>query len=134
MFGEDFKKFVVENKLVTFAASWAVAVGATSLIHSTVGDIFLPSVYLVIVFLLKQLGHEYQETSGYLSVFEKANKVNIGNFLKEFISFIITMTLLYNFIIFIGNNWVDDNGKYKQDNMSTTKDQSVPNFAPYSGV
>lgn len=111
---ERFKKFVIENKLVSNAAGWVVAVSSTVLIQSSVGDVLLPSLYFTILFLMQKIGIPYDEKSGYLSIFEKVNKINLSNFIKELLSFAIMLTILYYTITFVINNLIDEKGNYKQ--------------------
>ena len=124
---ERFKKFVIDNKLVSNAAGWIVAVSSTVLIQSTVGDVLLPTIYFCIVFLMHKIGFPYEEKSGYLSIFEKVNKINISNFLKEFISFAIMLTILYYIITFVINNLIDEKGNYKQQSPNQISPTVSPN-------
>jgi len=136
---ENFKKFVIDNNLVSYATSWVVAVAATTLIRSTVGDLFLPSVYLLIVFLLNKTGFpvEKETSTGILSIFEKVKKINLSNFLNELISFIIIIIILYYIITFVILNWIDENGNYqkqkdKQPKTSTSSQPDISNnFYPF---
>ena len=127
---ERFKKFVIDNKLVSNAAGWIVAVSSTVLIQSTVGDVLLPSIYFCIVFLMHKIGFPYEEKSGYLSIFEKVNKINISNFLKEFISFAIMLTILYYIITFVINNLIDEKGNYKQQSPTSPISPTVSTTNP----
>lgn len=111
---EKFKKFVVENKLVSYAASWVVAVTATVLVQSFVGDIVLPTLYIAISCTFSFFGFKLGKNFDFLNAFEKVKKINVSNFLKELISFIIMLFLLYYSITYFLNNLVDADGKYME--------------------
>lgn len=90
---EDFRKFVLDNNLISYSISWIVAITSTLLIQSAVGDILLPTVYFSMVFLFSKIGAETNPV--FSAVFEKVNKINVANFFKELISFFVVVLLLY---------------------------------------
>lgn len=90
---EDFRKFVLDNNLISYSITWVVAITVALLIQSAVGDILLPTVYFSMVFLFSKIGAETNPV--FSSVFEKVNKINVANFLKELISFFVVIFLLY---------------------------------------
>lgn len=90
---EDFRKFVLDNNLISYSITWVVAITVALLIQSAVGDILLPTVYFSMVFLFSKIGAESNPI--FSSVFEKVNKINVANFLKELISFFVVILLLY---------------------------------------
>lgn len=90
---EDFRKFVLDNNLISYSITWVVAITVALLIQSAVGDILLPTVYFSMVFLFSKIGAESNPI--FSSVFEKVNKINIANFLKELISFFVVILLLF---------------------------------------
>jgi large-conductance mechanosensitive channel len=90
----DFKKFLSDNKVIGTVIAVIVAYSAWDLIQSLVGDIILPSIYFLI---FQRINPRY--TNG---IFEPMNKLNIPNFIKEFLSFamvlFVTFTLIYQII------------------------------------
>jgi len=101
----DLKAFIIENNLVSYSVSWVVAVTFTLFIQSAVGDILLPSMYYIYQAIKLSLGFSNRvETVD--SIFEKVNKINLANFLKETISFILILLVLYLLIKDIINNWI----------------------------
>ena len=101
----DLKAFIIEHNLITYSVSWVVAVTFTLFLQSAVGDILLPSMYYTFQAIKMGLGFT-EKTEHVDSIFEKVNKINVANFLKEAISFTLILLVLYIIIKDIINNWV----------------------------
>ena len=112
---EDFRKFVLDNNLISYSISWIVAITSTLLIQSAVGDILLPTVYFSTVFLFSKIGAETNPV--FSAVFEKVNKINVANFFKELISFFVVVLLLYFLTREVMTKWMGK--QYVNDGSNT---------------
>lgn len=101
----DLKAFIVEHNLITYSVSWVVAVTFTLFIQSAVGDILLPSLYYLTQAFKMAFGFKDETTSSVDSIFEKVNKINVANFLKETITLVLILLVLYVLIKDVINNW-----------------------------
>ena len=101
----DLKAFIIEHNLISYSVSWVVAVTFTLFIQSAVGDILLPSFYYIFQAIKISLGFSNRVDS-VDSIFEKVNKINVANFLKETITLFLILLVLYVLIKDIINNWV----------------------------
>lgn len=99
------KMFILEHNLISYSVSWVVAVTFTLFIQSAVGDILLPSLYYAFLAIKTGLGYS-TPTSSVDSIFEKVNKINVANFLKETITLFLILLVLYILIRDILNNWI----------------------------
>jgi len=90
----NFKQFLDDNKVIGTVIGVIIAYSAWDLIQSLVGDIILPTIYFLI---FQRINSKY--TNG---IFEPMNKLNIPNFIKEFLSFtmvlFVTFTVIYQII------------------------------------
>lgn len=101
---KDLKIFILENNLISYSVSWVVAVTFTLFIQSAVGDILLPSIYYLFLAIKTSLG--YSTSPNVDSIFEKVNKINVANFLKEAVSFFCILIILYILIRDVLNHWI----------------------------
>ena len=85
-----FKQFLIDNKVIGTVIGVIIAYSAWDLIQSLVGDIILPTIY----FLIFQRIHP-KYTNG---IFEPMNKLNIPNFIKEFLSFMVVLFVTFSLI------------------------------------
>lgn len=114
----DLKSFIIEHNLISYSVSWVVAVSFTLFIQSAVGDILLPSIYYIFQSIKMALGFSNRIVSVESSLFEKVNKINVANFLKETISLFLILLVLYILIKDIIDNWVQIPIQQQQKNGS----------------
>lgn len=128
----NLKAFILEHNLISYSVSWVVAVSFTLFIQSAVGDILLPSLYYIFQAIKLGLGFTNREET-VDSIFEKVNKINVANFLKETITLFLILVVLYVLIKDIIDNWVSTTGGgglIKSSN--TTNTPSVSNASSSS--
>jgi large-conductance mechanosensitive channel len=113
----DFKEFLNENKVVGTVIGVIIAYSAWELIQSLVGDIILPSAYLLI---FQRINTKY--TSG---IFEPMNKLNIPNFIKEVLSFFIVIFVTFTLVYHIINNNLLNNKVNEQPNENINDDINI---------
>lgn len=85
------KKFVVDNNIVGTSAGVGVGLAAKDGIQSLVNDIIMPSLVSLFHYL------NFDTASKFLPVGEKA-KLNVVNFIKQMITFIITVGVSFLFV------------------------------------
>jgi large-conductance mechanosensitive channel len=90
---DEIRDFILENKIISAAVGWVIAISVAQTIQSAVGDIILPSVYFFIMYLsgFYHLSH----LSKLSPIFEGSDKINIMRFLKEFISMVIVFIITF---------------------------------------
>jgi large-conductance mechanosensitive channel len=115
----DFKKFLNDNKVIGTVIGVIVAYSAWDLIQSLVGDIILPSIYFLI---FQRINPKY--TNG---IFEPMNKLNIPNFIKEFLSFAMVLFVTFTVIYQIISNKLLDIANDNKNNDNKDNDEK-PNF------
>jgi large-conductance mechanosensitive channel len=93
---KDFNNFLNDNKIIGTVIAVIIAYSAWDLIQSFVGDIALPTIYFLI---FQRISTKYTSM-----IFEPMNKLNIPNFIKEFLSFIIVLFVTFTLIYQILNN------------------------------
>jgi large-conductance mechanosensitive channel len=89
---ESFYNFIVSNGIVSTTAAVVIAYSAWDFIKSFVGDLLLPGLYFLLVFPFIQ---NWENHSVY---FAPVEKLDIPNFLKNFISFFLVVLLTYSLI------------------------------------
>jgi large-conductance mechanosensitive channel len=90
---QHFGDFVVQHGIVSTTAAWIIAYAAWEFIKSFVGDLFLPGLYFTVIFPF--VG---EKSNWHSVVFAPMEKLDIPNFLKNFISFFIVLFLTYYLI------------------------------------
>jgi large-conductance mechanosensitive channel len=85
------KKFVLDNNIVGTSAGVGVGLAAKDGIQSFVNDIIMPSLASLFHYL------NFDAASKFLPVGEKS-KLNIVNFIKQMITFIITVAVSFIFV------------------------------------
>jgi large-conductance mechanosensitive channel len=88
-----FSEFVVQHGIVSTTAAVVIAYSAWDFIKSFVGDLFLPGLYFTVIFPF--VG---EKSDWHSVVFAPMEKLDIPNFLKNFISFFIVLFLTYYII------------------------------------
>jgi large-conductance mechanosensitive channel len=88
---DEFKNFLIDNRIITTLVGVIIAYSAWELIQSFVGDIILPTIYFL---FLQRITNKNAS-----NIFEPMNKLNIPNFIKELVSFIIVLMITF-FMIF----------------------------------
>jgi len=89
---EAFYNFIVSNGIVSTTAAVVIAYSAWDFIKSLVGDLLLPGLYFLLVFPFIK---NWEDHSVYFAPIEK---LDIANFLKNFISFFFVVFLTYSLI------------------------------------
>ena len=87
----EIKKFVVDNNIVGTSAGVCVALAAKDGIQSLVGDIIIPLMVMLLHFL------HIDGLAKYLPV-KGAVKLNITDFIKQFITFILIIVISFIFV------------------------------------
>jgi large-conductance mechanosensitive channel len=87
----EIKKFVMDNNIVGTSAGVGVGLAAKDGIQSLVNDIIMPSLASLFHYL------NFDTASKFLPVGEKS-KLNIINFIKQMITFIITVAVSFIFV------------------------------------
>jgi large-conductance mechanosensitive channel len=117
----DFKKFLSDNKVIGTVIGVIVAYSAWDLIQSLVGDIILPSIYFLI---FQRINPKY--TNG---IFEPMNKLNIPNFIKELLSFVMVLFVAFTVIYqILSNKILDIVNDDKNNDDKNNDDDKKPNF------
>jgi large-conductance mechanosensitive channel len=86
------KQFVIDNNIVGTSAGVCIALAAKDGIQSLVGDIIIPSIILLLHAL------RIDEFAKYLPV--KGRKLNITNFIKQLITFVLIIIISFLFVKF----------------------------------
>ncbi len=79
---DSFKEFIKENRVIAYAAGMIIALAFKDFITSTVGDIIVPGINMILLSL------KIKEVS---KILPGKEKVDVLQFLKTFISFIFIM-------------------------------------------
>lgn len=88
---EDFKSFIVGNNILTTMAAVTIGFSTGTMIRSFVGDILLPSVYAVFVNRISTLQ----------GAFAPISTLNLDNFVKELITWIMVIVFTYLIIDYV---------------------------------
>lgn len=89
----ELKKFVIENNIVGTSAGVCVALAAKDGIQSLVGDIIMPSMVALLHALHIEGVTKFLPVEGHM-------KLNIANFVKEMVTFILIIVLSFLFVKF----------------------------------
>jgi large-conductance mechanosensitive channel len=95
----EFKQFMLDNKILSTIIGLAVGLSAKDLIDSTVGDIFLPGLYFLV------FRHFSTKYAG--GVFEPMNRLNLSNFIEKIISFFLVVVISFFVLNHIIKKWID---------------------------
>lgn len=95
-FVSDFKQFVIENNIITTMSAVTIAFSTGTMIRSFVTDIMLPAIYALFVRRIKTLD----------GAFAPISKMNLDNFIKEFVTFIFVVISIFLFIYYFFRVWV----------------------------
>lgn len=87
--GSNIKTFIITNNILTTMAAVTIAFSTGTMIRSLVSDIILPSIYSLII---KKVKHVNMFLKG---AFAPINTMNLDNFLKEIISWIMVIIVTY---------------------------------------
>lgn len=117
----ELKKFVIENNIVGTSAGVCVALAAKDGIQSLVGDIIMPSVILLLHIL------NIDSVKKYLPVNENT-KLNIPNFIKEMITFILIIIISFLFVQFAFGYLLGISNENKPD---STKKEPFSNYLSF---
>jgi len=85
------KKFVMDNNIVGTSAGVGVGLAAKDAVQSLVNDVIMPSLALLFHYF------NFDTASKFLPVSEKS-KLNVINFIKQMITFIITVAVSFLFV------------------------------------
>ncbi len=91
--GRDLKTFIIQNKILGTIAGVTIAFSSGTMIRSLVGDIILPTIYL----LMGKMGIE---------TFNPLPPVNVASFLKEFVSWGFVIIITFMLIDYIFKKYV----------------------------
>lgn len=102
-FKDGLKEFLVKNNIITTVAAVTIGFVSSNMLRSLVGDIVFPLIYMAL------------SLTG-IKIFSKiitSQKFNPINFLKEFVSFIISLVMTFLFIKYFLMKWtgIDKFGK-----------------------
>ena len=87
---EDFKKFILENGIIATTAGVTIGIASKDLVLSLSGDILVPIIIILLYWLnIKSLKH-------YLP--SGKTKLDLENFLKNVLSWIIVVVLTFVFV------------------------------------
>lgn len=122
------KKFIIDNNIVGTSAGVGVGLAAKDAIQALVNDILLP----LFVVLFRYLNIE--SASKFLPVDENA-QLNIINFIKQMITFILVVTVSFLFVklafdYLLGVDTSTTHYKSTNDNNNANKDDTKENFSP----
>ena len=87
--GSNIKTFIITNNILTTMAAVTIAFSTGTMIRSLVSDIILPGIYALII---KKVKHVNSFLKG---AFAPINTLNVDNFLKEIISWIMVIIVTY---------------------------------------
>ena len=108
----DFKSFIVENNIIATMSAVTVAFSTGTMIRSFVVDILLPAIYGLFVSKVK-----VKTLDG---AFAPLSKLNLDNFIKEFVTFIFVVITIFLFIYYFFKAWVKPPPKTPTNNASAT--------------
>ncbi len=114
---ENIKKFVVDNNIVGTSAGVCIALATKDSIQSLVNDIIVPFILLLLNSFHMDSVKRYLDTSG-------KNNLNITNFIKNFITFILVIiisflfvNIAFGYLLGVSNNTkITTNNKQKHNN------------------
>jgi large-conductance mechanosensitive channel len=87
-FQSEFKSFILENRLVGTAAGVTIGISTKDLIQSTVGDIIIPFIYLIIGFLgIKKV-----------ELLAGKTEFDIISFIRQFITWVLSIISVFLFV------------------------------------
>lgn len=90
--GSDLKTFLIQNNVLTTMFAVTVAFSTGTMIRSLVSDIILPSIYTLFISRLSPL------STALSGAFAPINHLNLDNFLKEILSWIVVIFIAFIFI------------------------------------
>lgn len=93
---DSLKDFIVSNNIITTMAAVTIAFSTGTMIRSLAGDIILPTLYSLFFYRLR----------GVAGAFAPINKLNMDNFIKEFLSWIIVIGVTFFLIGYVFKLWV----------------------------
>lgn len=108
-FVSDFKSFVIENNIITTMSAVTIAFSTGTMIRSFVCDILMPAIYGLFVSRINVLN----------GAFAPISKLNLDNFIKEFVTFIFVVITIFLFVYYFFKVWV-----------KTTPQQTQPQAQP----
>jgi large conductance mechanosensitive channel len=94
-FNDSFKAFVIGNNILTVMAAVTIAFSTGTMIRSLVGDIILPAVYAIFA----------SRVSALSGAFAPINKMNLDNFIKEFITWCFVIVTTFLIIEYVIRRW-----------------------------
>jgi large-conductance mechanosensitive channel len=123
-FQSEFKSFIVENRLVGTAAGVTIGISTKDLIQSTVGDIIIPFIYLLISFL------------GIKKVELLAGKTEFDtiSFVRQFITWVLSIITVFFFVyyFFMSVAGIDKTTTETTTTTKTPKSQPQQQITPKS--
>lgn len=93
MMGHDLKTFIIQNKILGTIAGVTIAFSSGNMIRSLVGDIILPTIYL----LLSKIG---------ITTFTPLPSLNLSIFVKEFVTWLFVLITTFMLIDYIFKKYV----------------------------
>ncbi len=87
----DIKQFIISNNIVGSAAGVCIALAAKDGIQSLVNDIIVPSILILLNSLHIETFKKYLPTNG-------AKHLNINNFIKQIITFLLVIIISFLFV------------------------------------
>jgi hypothetical protein len=106
----NFKKFLIDNSIISTTAGVVIGYAAWDCIQSLVGNLLFPAFYFFVVLRFVNKGHTVSK------LFSPVEPINIPKVFIRFLAFFIIIILTFYIIHNITNNWIDE-----------------PSFAPSSG-
>lgn len=107
--GSDLKSFLIQNNILTTMAAVTMAFSTGTMIRSLVADIILPGIYFLILSRVKVV------SSVISGAFAPISHVNIDNFLKEILSWIVVIIVTFILIEYVVRRYFFNIHPVKQD-------------------
>jgi large-conductance mechanosensitive channel len=92
---DSFRAFIIGNNILTVMAAVTIAFSTGTMIRSLVGDIIMPSVYVLFASKVPVLS----------GAFAPINTMNIDNFVKEFVSWCFVILITFLLVEYVIRRW-----------------------------
>lgn len=109
---QNFKKFLIDNNVISTTVGVLIAYSAWNFIQSFVGDLTLPAIYYL--FVGSFIKNEFVS-----SIFEPVKKLNLPKFFTELLSFLLIIIFTYLSIQYIIKNWMTTSTTINQNTTPT---------------
>jgi large-conductance mechanosensitive channel len=95
-FKEQFSSFIVDNGVVGTAAGVSIAIATKELITSFVGDILIPTIYIILIHINKN----------FVSFLPTKTKIEGLQFIHNFTTWFFVIVITYLFVRLFFNNFL----------------------------